>query len=114
MNAFIEFVKQNTGAIVELVLVIALFAEGLYQIISGKMLNYAGFDKRYTKESVDRFVRPSGVTYLLEGVGIFLFAFSIDDGPFPGFVEWIGVAIMLLSIVGYLVMMKVMLVKVKD
>lgn len=114
MNAFIEFVKGNIGAIVELVLVVALFAEGLYQIISGKMLNYSSFDKRYTKESVARFVRPSGVIYLLEGVGIFLFAFAMDDGPLPGYMEWIGLAIMIISIIAYLVMSKVMLVKVEN
>ena len=114
MNVFIEFVKGNIGAIVELVLVLMVVVEGLYQIISGRMLNYSNLIKRYTKESVDRFARPSGLVYLLVGVGIFLFAFGMDDGPFPGYVEWIGLAVMIISIIVYLLMSKMMLVKLKD
>lgn len=111
MKAFIQFMSQNTSSIIELILVAAFVIEGLYQVISGKMINYAGTLDRYTKESVDRFARPSGAAVILEGVGIFLFAFSVEGAPLPGVLKWVGVVVMVISVVAYLVMMKMFLVK---
>ncbi len=111
MSAFVKLMSENTALIFDLILVAAFVIEGLFQLFSGKMFNYAGFTNRYTQESIDRFVRPSGAAVILEGVGFFLFSFSIDGGPLPHIMCWVGGIVMVLSVAAYLIMIKTILVK---
>lgn len=111
MDAFIKFITGNTAVIVDLILMAMLVIEGLYQIISKKMISYGSMLQKYTEESVRRFACPSGAMVILEGIGVFLFAFGMEGGPLPEYVHWIGLTLMLISLVLYLVMMKIFLVK---
>ena len=71
-----SFLFEDSSCLFELVFGVVMIVEGLIQICAGKMLHYNYYAKKYTKESLERFMRPSGIVSIAEGLFFFVFAIS--------------------------------------
>ncbi len=106
-----KFITENPAVMVDVILGGIFLIEGLVQLLAGKMPNYSNLVQRYTPESIERFIKPSGVVSLFFGLGILGFGFSIDGGPLPPVMKWISSAVIVVFVIIYLLMVKKYLVK---
>lgn len=67
---------EDPSMLFEIILGIAIIVGGVLQVCTGKMYNYAHYQKKYTEESLKRFMRPSGFVSIAEGVFFILFGIS--------------------------------------
>lgn len=108
-----KFITENPSIMVDVILGAIFLIEGLVQLLAGKMPNYSNMVKTYTPESIERFIKPSGVVSILFGLSILGFGFSIDGGPLPPVMKWVSGAVIIISVILYLLMVKKYLVKIK-
>ncbi len=106
-----KFITENPAIMADVVLGVIFLIEGLVQLLAGKMPNYSSLVRRYTPESIERFIRPSGVISILFGLSILGFGFSMDGGPLPPVMEWISSAVLIVAVIIYIIMVKKYLVK---
>ena len=106
-----NFITENSTIMVDVILGGIFLIEGLVQLFAGKMPNYSNMVKTYTPESVERFIKPSGVVSILFGLCILGFGFSMDGGPLPPVMKWISGAAIVVCVIIYLLMVKKYLVK---
>ena len=106
-----KFITENPAIMVDVILGAIFLIEGLVQLLAGKMPNYSNLVQRYTPESIERFIRPSGVISILFGLSILGFGFSMEGGPLPPVMEWISSAVLIVAVIIYILMAKKYLVK---
>lgn len=102
---------EDPSMLFEIILGVAIIVEGLLQVCTGKMLHYAHYAKKYTEESLNRFMRPSGLISIAEG--IFFILFGISYAPISGSLVFqvISTVGVIGCVVIYLYMSKKILVK---
>ena len=100
----------SKGDIFQYIIFLVLIVEGFVMMFTGKTFFYG--KNKYEPEGLEKFSRKAGIGYVIAGIGILMFSFSIDTGKPNLYLIIGGLVLVLIGIVIYSVMHKRYLVKI--
>ena len=105
------FEEISKGDIFQYILFAVIIIEGFVMMFTGKTFFYG--QGKYEPEGLEKFSRRAGIGYVVAGIGILMFSFSIDSGHPNEFIIIGGLVLVAIGIVNFSICHKKYLVKIK-
>lgn len=108
-----NYLMEDPSMAVEIVLGMFFLIQGLVQMFTGKAVNYATYAKKYTPESIERFLRPAGAVSAAEGLFIMILGVAYGNTPISNPLKPVAIGGIVVCVIVYYAVCKKYLVKIE-